>query len=677
MTIRYPAWERDDHDTVVLGRHVRDPYRPLEHADNDRVLTWLAEQDTLFAGQRRKWPHDFRRAADRLSRVPEAGAPVFAGGRSFFTLRSPDDQHRLLWIADADGGDPRVLVDPRSLASDDTATIDAWCPSREGDLLTCQFSSGGDEQASLVVLDVATGQLVDGPIDRCRYSPVAWLPGGEAFCYVRDAETFSRQVRLHRVGTAPADDLVVLDADEKPYRSYQFATDQSGTQLLITASLGPAQSKDLWACELAGPDHVSRPSVVKRAVGKRVQATVSADGRAIVLTDEGADRGRVCAGPLSGRGDWHELVPEPHDAVLKSFLLLNVPEPALLLAVARDARTELTVHALDGGRPPRTVALPGWGSVLELADGSGRDAFFTYTDYTTPASVFRYDAVTGMTRAWSRQTPPRPVVHVERDSYQSADGTEVEVEVISAGTSTEARPAILHGYGGFGVSMGPAYSPMILAWVLAGGVFAIAHVRGGGERGRSWHRDGSLDRKQRSFDDFHAAAAWLVDRGWTTERQLGLYGVSNGGLLVGAAITQIPGGFGAAVCSAPLLDMVRYERFGFGPLWRSEYGSAEHAHQLDWLISYSPYHRVREGARYPAVLFTVFEADSRVSPVHAYKMCAALQHGSASGNPVLLRRESAVGHGQRSRRSEIELAADQLAFFADRLGLEPEDGKSA
>jgi prolyl oligopeptidase len=266
-----------------------------------------------------------------------------------------------------------------------------------------------------------------------------------------------------------------------------------------------------------------------------------------------------------------------------------------------------------------------------------------------------------------------PAVRASQVTFQSADGTDVRMVLLEPGgegtVRSGERSAVLYGYGGFDISMTPGYSPSILAWVEAGGVYAIAALRGGSEEGEEWHRAGMLDRKQNVFDDFHAAAAYLISSGVTSAERLAAWGGSNGGLLVGAALTQWPSLFSAVVCSAPLLDMVRYERFGLGETWNTEYGSASSATELPWLLGYSPYHRVADGVAYPAVLFTVFTNDTRVDPLHAYKMCAALQHATSSSRPVLLRAEGQVGHGQRAVSVAAELAGDCLAFAAKETGL--------
>jgi prolyl oligopeptidase len=269
-----------------------------------------------------------------------------------------------------------------------------------------------------------------------------------------------------------------------------------------------------------------------------------------------------------------------------------------------------------------------------------------------------------------------PAVSARQVAYTSKDGTTVRMFVLTRadlvgvdGSPTQPRPAILYGYGGFGVSLTPGYSASILAWLEAGGVYAVANLRGGSEEGEAWHRAGMLGARQDVFDDFHAAAETLVEQGWTTTAQLAISGGSNGGLLVGAALTQRPDLYAAVTCSAPLLDMIRYEKFGLGATWNVEYGSADDPEQLEWLLAYSPYHQVAEGVAYPAVLFTVFDGDTRVDPMHARKMCAALQHATSSDRPVLLRREKDVGHGARALSRSVDLSADTLAFTARWTGL--------
>jgi prolyl oligopeptidase len=389
-----------------------------------------------------------------------------------------------------------------------------------------------------------------------------------------------------------------------------------------------------------------------------------------------------------GPATWRDLIGQDPEAVLRGYAILDGPEldrPVLLVNWTRHALSEITVHDLATGERVGQVPLPGLGTAggtSERPEG-GHEAWFVYTDYTTSSVVLRFDARTAEVTTWATApgSVPVPAVTARQVTYQSKDGTEVRMLVISSGDAPAGpRPAILYGYGGFDISLTPAYSPNILAWVSAGGLYAVANLRGGSEEGEEWHRAGMLDRKQNVFDDFHAAAETLIRDGWTTAEQLAISGGSNGGLLVGAALTQRPDLYAAVICSAPLLDMVRYERFGLGQTWNVEYGTAADPEQLGWLLSYSPYHHVVPGTAYPAVLFTVFTNDTRVDPVHAYKMCAALQHATSSGSSgpgrpsgdigtVLLRAEDQVGHGARAVSRTAELAGDTLAFAAHHTGL--------
>jgi len=382
-------------------------------------------------------------------------------------------------------------------------------------------------------------------------------------------------------------------------------------------------------------------------------------------------------GSVADRASWQELIGEDPGAVLREYAILDGAElarPVLVACWTRHALSEITVHDLASGALLGGVALPGLGTAGGLSERpeGGHEAWFGYTDYTTPTLVLRFDARDSSVGTWAAApgSAAVPAVAARQVTYQSSDGTPVRMLVLSgSGDSPGPRPAILTGYGGFDISLTPAYAPNALAWVEAGGVYAVANLRGGSEEGEEWHRAGMLDRKQNVFDDFRCAAETLIRDGWTTAGQLAISGGSNGGLLVGASLVQRPDLYAAVVCSAPLLDMVRYERFGLGQTWNVEYGTAADPVQLEWLLSYSPYHHVVPGTAYPAVLFTVFTSDTRVDPVHAYKMCAALQYASVSGRPVLLRAEDQVGHGARAVSRTAELAGDTLAFAARYTGL--------
>jgi prolyl oligopeptidase len=769
--LRYPHAPRLEVADQIFGHVVLDPYRWLEDADLAETRAWQAAQDALFAEYAASLPGRDVMAA-RIAELVRAGAvspPAWRGDRQFFTRRTPDQDQAVLLTAgpgspeDAAAPAERVLIDPMGIDPSGITTLDAWQPDKEGELLAYQLSEGGDEESVLRVMDVATGQDVDGPIDRCRYSGVAWLPGtssgrgpaGKAFYYVRrlppeavseGEEQYHRRVYLHRVGIPASEDVMIFGAGREKTSYYGVQVSRDGRWLIVSASVGTAPRNDLWLADLTASDEAAPElRAVQEGIDARTGLRVGRDGRLYVHTDLDAPRGRLAiADPAyPGPAGWRDLIGERADAVLGGYAILDGAElrrPLLLAGWTRHAISEITVHDLATGEQTRTVPLPGLGSIGGISERpeGGHEAWFSYTDNTTPVIIEHYDGRSGQVRQWARApgSVDVPPVRAEQVTYESKDGTAVRMLIISGGEPDQAgtagatagtagatagtadvtagtaggtagtnggeagtnggeagtngggtgaaraaRPAILYGYGGFGVSLTPAYTASILAWVEAGGVYAIASLRGGGEEGEAWHRAGMREGKQHVFDDFYAAAERLISDGWTTPRQLAISGGSNGGLLVGAAITQRPELYAAAICSAPLLDMVRYERFGLGETWNDEYGTASDPEQLGWLLSYSPYHHVRDGTHYPAVLFTVFDSDTRVDPMHARKMCAALQHATAAtpgspdtagegrpARPVLLRREVSAGHGARAVSRSVSLAADTLAFAAHHTG---------
>ncbi|WP_049568177.1 prolyl oligopeptidase family serine peptidase [Nonomuraea sp. SBT364] len=679
----YPAAPREETVDLVHGTPVPDPYRWLEDPDSPETESWLLAQAELF--KREAEPQRFKERIGELLRSGSVGTPTWRGERRFFSRRTPDQEHAVYYVADADGKE-RALIDPMALDATGLTTLDTVQPDKEGRLLAYQISVGGTEESVLYVLDVATGGRVEGPIDRCRYSPVAWLPGGEAYYYVRrlpatelpeNERQFHRRVYLHRVGTSTEDDVLIFGDGMKMTNYYGVSVSRDGRWLQVSASEGTAPRNDLWVADLtASPPERPALRVVQEGVDAQTGLVFGRDGRLYVHTDRDASRARICvADPAEpGHESWRDLIPQDPEAVLSDFAILDdLERPVMLVSWTRHAISEITVHDLETGERLGEVPTPGLGTIGGLAERpeGGHEAWFGYTDNTTPPSIQRYDARTGETSLWAASPGAVvvPPVRTEQVVYRSADGTDVRMLVISPVSGSGPRPTILYGYGGFGLSMTPGYSASILAWVEAGGVYAIAQLRGGGEEGEEWHRAGMLGNKQNVFDDFHAAAEHLIATGVTTADRLGISGGSNGGLLVGAALTQRPELYEAAVCSAPLLDMVRYERFGLGATWNVEYGSADDPEQFGWLLGYSPYHHVVESVNYPATLFTVFQSDTRVHPLHAWKMCAALQHASTGDRPIVLRNETEVGHGARSISRSVDLSADTLTFLAKHLRL--------
>ena len=533
FTPQYPPAPRLDLTEDLFGHRVADPYRWLEDADSAETSQWLAAEEELWAAYRAELPDRDRFAArvHELMQVGAVGVPAWRGTTRFYIRRDPGQEHGVLYVAD-DAGE-RALIDPVAIDPSGRTTLDGWQPDKEGRLLAYQLSSGGDEESLLRVMDVASGELVDGPIDRCRYSGVAWLPGGKAFYYVRrlppeavpDGESqYHRRLYLHVVGTAPETDVLVFGEGRDKTTYYGASVSRDGRWLTLWASIGTAPREDVWLADLSASDPRRAPAFTPVTVGLDAQTSLRAgrDGRLYVFTDLDAPRGRICVADPAAPGPegWRDLIPEDPSAVLRGFAILDnddeLTRPVLVVSRTRHAVSEVTVHDLATGSRLATLGLPGIGSVGGIAERpeGGHEAWFGYTDYTTPPVVLRYDATTGAVDTWATSpgsVSDPPAVRASQVTFQSADGTDVRMVLLEPegeGTVRSGeKSTVLYGYGGFDISMTPGYSPSILAWVEAGGVYAIAALRGGSEEGEEWHRAGMLDRKQNVFDDFHAAAS--------------------------------------------------------------------------------------------------------------------------------------------------------------------------
>jgi prolyl oligopeptidase len=683
---RYPDAPREERHETPHGRRVSDPYRWLEEPADPRTIRWSAEQETLYQAHRAAWPgiERWHEQLAGLSATDVWHVPRERGGRVFAVRQGAGQDHPVVYFRDSEGDRP--LLDVRVLDPSGRSVLESWEPSLEGDRIAYLLSRDGTEDAELWVLDVASGQLADGPLNRVRRSTIAWLPGGKAFYYVARLslyDQYNRRVYLHHLGGDRDTDPVVFGEGRDPTQFYTVASSTDGRWLTVTATTGTDPGTEIYLADLsaASPEKPELRRVQEAAMGRartRIEPGTGPQDPIWLRTHAGAPRGRVVVTTPVSPQRWRELIAERPEAVLDDFAVLKgaaLGRPIGLASWIRHAAAEITIHDLATGAVIGEIPLPGKGSVGRLATGSGpgHEAWFSYTDYVTPPQVLHYDARSAQVSHWSPQTAasgPNPVVSME--TCHSADGTAIRLFVVSPGAEPDvSRPTILTGYGGFGVSMSPRYSPLATAWVRAGGVFVTACLRGGGEEGRQWHHDGRGARKQNTFDDFAAAAGHLVSAGWTTSSQLGILGTSNGGLLIGAALTQHPQRYAAAVCISALLDMARYELHGRGPSWVPEYGSIADPDQARTLLAYSPYHQVKAGEAYPPVLLAAAGGDTRVDALHARKMCAALQHASAGTGPILLRYERDVGHGLRAASSAVELYGDCLAFLAAQLGVNP------
>ena len=671
----------DDVVDEIHGTRVPDPYRWLEDGQGDEVHRWVEAQNAYTRAllDARPGRAAVRRRLEDLLSIGTLTAPVPRRGRYFYTRREGKQNQPILYVRDSLKGKDRVLLDPNTLSPDGTAAIDWWYPSGDGALLAYGVSTSGDEKSTLRVIDAGTGKALPDVIPHTRYCSLGWLPDHSGFYYTRypvpgevppDQENYNRHVFFHRLGSDWTKDPKVFGDKRRPEEIIELNVSPDGGYLAVWALEGWSRS-DLYVKDLKqeGSPFVT----VAEGIDAIFQGGVVGD-TLYLLTNWEAPRYRLFAvDPKRPQRDHWRLLIAESDAVLSEAHYASGKIVALYL---KDASSRLALHAAADGRKIRDIVLPALGTIEGLAaQHDGREVFFGFTSFTVPPSVYRIDLKSGSAALWEKVKADLDLsaLEVEQVFYPSKDGTKVSMFLVHRkGLRRDGRNAVvLYGYGGFNISMTPSFSRALVLWLERGGVYAVANLRGGGEYGEDWHRAGMLDRKQNVFDDYLAAAQWLIEKKYTGADRLAIYGGSNGGLLVGAALTQRPELFRAVVCAVPLLDMVRYHNFQIAKLWVPEYGTAEDPAQFRFLYDYSPYHRVKENTAYPAVLLTTAESDSRVDPMHARKMAARLQKATTSDRPVLLRTETRAGHGiGKPLTKQVDEATDTWSFLLWQLGIE-------
>jgi prolyl oligopeptidase len=672
-----------------FGREVRDPYRWLEDGESEEVRHWTELQNAYTRALLDRVPGRNRLHArlGELLAIGTVSAPTVrrVSGeelRYFYSRRDGQQNQPVLYVRNGVAGRDEVLLDPNALSTDGVVALDWWMPSNDGTQLAYGLSQNGDEQSTLRVRDVVRKRDLPDRIERARFASIAWLPDNKSFYYTRHPqkgevpegeEDYHRAVFLHRLGDDPARDPLVFGKDRKMTDSPAVDISPSGRWLLVTVHQGWAQN-ELHLCDLAQTPHPFVPLAVDRHA---IFDATAMNDVIYVRTNDGAPRYQLYAvdPKKPAREQWKLLIPESPD-VLDSITVVGREIVATYLA---DASSRIRRYS-QTGQLKGEVPLPTLGSTMAVSGlWSGHDVFFDYASFAVAPTVYRLDLRRGgaaAPEAWQAVRAPidSSEFEIERVRATSKDGTQVPIFLVHRrGIARDGRtPTLLTGYGGFNVNIVPTFSRSSYAFLERGGVLAVANLRGGGEFGEEWHRAGMLGQKQNVFDDALAAARHLIALRITDAAHLAVQGGSNGGLLVGALITQAPELFRAAVSAVPLLDMLRYHRFRIAKLWISEYGSPEDPAQFPWLYEYSPYHHVRPGTHYPAVLFTTAESDSRVDPLHARKMTAALQAATSSNLPVLLRVDSKAGHGAgKPLAKSVEEQTDVWSFLFAELGVVP------
>jgi prolyl oligopeptidase len=681
----YPPGQPGNTVDRIFGVDVPDPYRWLEDGKSPAVIAWAGEQNKLaraYLDSLTERPHLLKRFR-QLYDIETITSPLKRGTRYFYSKRKAGQEKAVLYWREGLDGPEQSLVDPNALrsAKNEPVSLGAWSPTYDGKNLAYSLHPNNADEATLYVKDIGSGAVsaIDA-IKGAKYAYPSWTPDGAGFYYTwlppaaagKIAERPGlAEVRFHRLGTDPKTDFVIHPKTGDPQTFIGAHVSRDGRWLFLAIDHGWTRN-DLYYQDLKQTDHSWKPLVI----GKDALFQISAwKDQFYILTNDHAPRFRIykTSSAQPRPEQWKEIIPERPDSVIESYHIVG---NRLVLTLLHNAASAMEIHDLDGGLI-RPVDLPGIGSLAEITGNPDEpDLFYEFSNFTTPPRIYRGSVDNAAQQVWAEiKVPVDPSQYVvEQVWYPSKDGAKISMFLVHhKRMKRDGRtPFLLTGYGGFNVNMEPGFGSGLYPWLEAGGGYAIPNLRGGGEYGEEWHRAGMLRNKQNVFDDFIAAAEYLVAERYTRPDRLAIRGGSNGGLLVGAALIQRPDLFRAVICAAPLLDMVRYPLFGSGTTWVPEYGSPRDAGDFKALYDYSPYHHVKSGINYPAILLESSADDDRVDPMHARKMAAALQAANTGEDPILMRVESEAGHGGSDAvQKAIELSTDGTAFIMHYLGLRP------
>ncbi len=675
-------------EDTLHGHKIVDPYRYLENVSNPETQQFVQEELAYTRSLLDPLPgrDQLHARLEQLLTIGNIGTPQIGGKYYFYTRREGMQNQPVLYVREGVNGKDRALVDANQLAADGTVALDWWAPTHDGKYVAYGTSASGSEMSTLHVIESATGKLLPDTIERTRAASIAWRLDNSGFYYTRypkkgevaeGQEMYNRHVFYHALGSDPAKDPLIFGEGRDPEDWPNVNLSDDGRWLLITVEQGWTKS------ELYLADLKSNAAPVRITDGKNfLYGGDIYKGNIYITTNEDAPRYRVfqTSAEKPERQNWREIIPQS-DAVLQG---VGVVHGQLVAQYEKNATSQLKVFK-DDGSFLSDLHLPAIGTVAGIGGNwDSTEMFFGFQSYTVPPSVYRVDLNHPDFKSpllWAKVDAPSidpSAYEVNQVWFNSKDGTKVPMFVVhKKGLPKNGKnPTLLTGYGGFNISLTPAFSRSPFLWLEHGGIYAVANLRGGAEFGEDWHRAGMLDKKQNVFDDFIAAAEFLIDQKYTDRDHLAIEGGSNGGLLMGAMITQRPELFRAVICQVPLLDMLRYQNFQIAKLWIPEYGSADDPKQFEWLYAYSPYHHVKEGVEYPAILFMTADTDTRVDPMHAKKMAALMQaeakNGSSKERPILLRIETKAGHGAgKPVTKQIEEFTDIYSFLFWQLGVKP------
>ena len=678
----YPNTNQVEQSDNYHGVEVKDPYRWLENPDSKATKAWITAQNQVTTAYLKNIAvkGKIQQRLTYLWDYEKYGSPFKRGQRYFYFKNDGLQNQSVLYTLESLDDEAKVLLDPNTLSSDGTVALSGLSISDDGRWMAYGLSSAGSDWVEYRVKNIATGEASSDHLKWIKFSGASWTKDHQGFFYSRYDEpneqtkladvNYYQKLFYHRLGTEQTEDTLIYHRPDQKEWGFSGSVTEDGKYLIISVWLGTDSKNLVFYKNLEQPDS----EVVELISDFEASYSVIDHDKDVfwVQTDLDAPRGKVIAIALNNpdRSNWQEIIPEAPET-LQSVGLLNNQFVADYL---KDARSLYLIFDLDGTLI-REVELPGIGS----AGGFGgkrydTETFYTFTSFTTPATIYRYDMNTGESKLFRQ-----PQVDFDPNEYQtqqvfysSQDGTKIPMFIThKKGIELDGNnPTYLYAYGGFNISLTPNFSISNLVWLEMGGIYAVPNLRGGGEYGEAWHQAGMKERKQNVFDDFIAAAQWLIDQKYTSKSKLAIAGGSNGGLLVGACMTQRPDLFAAAIPAVGVLDMLRFHKFTIGWAWCSEYGNPENEQDFKTLYAYSPLHNLKAGTAYPATMMTTADHDDRVVPAHSFKFAAALQAAHQGDNPVLIRIETKAGHGAGKPTSKIiEEAADKWAFLVENLGM--------
>lgn len=685
MTLSYPETSRLDLVETQFGEAVPDPYRWLENdvRTDKAVAEWVARQNALTQGYlaqlpQRQW---FAERIKALMDYERFGLPRKAGAHYFYMRNSGLQNQSQLFVRKGLNGTARLLIDPNAWAKDGATALDAWVPSKNGKLLAYSIQDGGSDWRTIKVLDVATGKDLGDGVKWAKFTGIAWV-GNEGFLYSRFPEpqagaefqslNKNQAVYFHRIGTPQSQDQLVYSTPRDPELGHGAQVTHDGRWVVITTSKGTDSRYALHLIPLGKSRNWQARTLV---------AGLENDWRLIegigdtlyFVTNKDAPRLRVVKiNVAAANPQFEEVIAERAETLERAEIVGD----RLILAYLKDAKSVAEVRSLDG-KPVQQIALNAIGTAAGFSGEPGDpETFYSFSSFNQPSGIYRFDTRTGKSEPFAlpKLTFNPADYAIEQRFYASKDGTRVPMFVVrrkDLAQAGKAVPTLLYGYGGFDISLTPGFSAARMAWLEAGGAFALANLRGGGEYGKAWHDAGRLNNKQNVFDDFIAAGEYLIAEGITPKSGLTVQGGSNGGLLVGAVVNQRPDLFAAANAAVGVMDMLRFDRFTAGRYWVDDYGYP--SKEADWRVlrAYSPYHNIKVGVNYPAMLVTTADTDDRVVPGHSFKYTAALQAAKAGDKPHLIRIETRAGHGSgKPTDKAVAEGADVLAFLAQWSGLQ-------